>query len=155
MGQSDQMTDEYKAKLSQGLHYQDKVVESLYDVGIPIVCYSSKEFQHLKGENKAGIEIKNDTRFRETGNFFIEIAEKSRKENTQWIPSGIYRNDNTWLYLQGDELEYFIFGKRQLVLLHRCKKFEEKIIPTSKGFLLPVKWAVDRGYVLLNVKMLK
>lgn len=132
------MTPYYREKLKQGLHYQDFVVEELYKIGLPIISYSSKEYQNMIGENKAGIEIKNDMNFRKTGNFYIEIAEKSNAENRNFVDSGIYRKDNTWLYLIGDEIEIFIFGKNQLEYLHKKGKYREVQISTSKGFLLPV-----------------
>ena len=132
------MNEYYAKKLDQGLKYQDFVVEKLYEIGLPVISYSSKEYQNTVGENKAGIEIKNDTNFRETGNFYIETAEKSDAENANFVPSGIYRNDNTWLYLIGDYETIFVFSKKQLLLLHKCGKMKEVEISTSRGFLLPV-----------------
>ena len=132
------MTDYYKEKLQQGLYFQDYVVELLYKNGIPLISYSSKEYQNMIGENKAGIEIKNDMNFRKTGNLYIEIAEKSKAENERFVKSGIYRNDNTWLYLIGDKETVFVLSKKQLQILHQKKKYREVEIATSRGFLLPV-----------------
>ena len=132
------MNEYYKEKLKQGLHFQDFVVEELYKIGLPIISYSSKEFQTLIGENKAGIEIKNDTNYTKTNNLYIEIAEKSNANNPVYIPSGIYRNDNTWLYLIGDYKKIFVFGKSLLLQLHKINKYKQIEIPTSKGYLLPL-----------------
>lgn len=132
------MTPYYKEKLEQGLKYQDFVVEKLYDIGLPIISYSSKEYQNLIGENKAGMEIKNDNNIKKYGNIYIEIAEKSNALNSQWIPSGIYRSDNTWLYLIGDYEEIFVFGKSHLRMAHKKGSFETKEISTSQGFLMPI-----------------
>lgn len=71
------MTEEYKEKFEAGIQYQDWVVEKLYDAGLPIISYSSKKYQNLIGENKAGLEIKFDRNWVKTGNLYIEIAEKS------------------------------------------------------------------------------
>lgn len=128
----------YKEKLEQGLTYQDFVVEKLYEIGLPLISYSSKKYQALIGENKIGIEIKNDDKFAETGNFYIETAEKSDANNLNWIPSGIYRNDNSWLYILGNYNEIYIFSKKQLILIHKTGKYKEVEIPTSKGYLLPM-----------------
>jgi hypothetical protein len=133
-----EMTQYYKEKLNQGLFFQDFVLELLYENGLPIISYSSKEYQNTIGENKAGIEIKNDRNFRKTGNLYIEVAEKSNPENINFVPSGIYRNDKSWLYLIGDEEKIFILSKKQLQLLHKIGKYEEKQTPTSRGFLLLV-----------------
>jgi len=132
------MNSYYKEKLEQGLTYQDFVVEKLYEIGLPLISYSSKKYQALIGENKIGIEIKNDDKFAETGNFYIEIAEKSDANNLNWIPSGIYRNDNSWLYILGNYNEIYIFSKKQLILIHKTGKYREVEIPTSKGYLLPM-----------------
>lgn len=141
------MNDYYKEKLKQGLYYQDFVIEELYKVGLPIISYSSKQYQHLVGENKAGLEIKNDSNYKTTGNIYIEISEKPDANKKEYWKSGIYRNDNTWLYLIGDTDRIFIFSKKQLVLVHESKKYREVSIPTSKGFLLPVKDA-EKFYAL-------
>ena len=113
------MTPYYKEKLEQGLYFQDYVIELLYKNGIPLISYSSKEYQNMIGENKAGIEIKNDNNFRKTGNLYIEIAEKSNAENISFVSSGIYRNDNTWLYLIGDINKIYVLSKKQLKILHQ------------------------------------
>jgi len=134
------LTDYYKEKLESGLYYQDFVVEKLYEIGLPLISYSSKEFQNMIGENKAGMEIKNDMNYSKTGNLFIEVAEKSNPQNAEFIPSGIYRNDNAWLYLIGDFQKIFIFSKKQLVIIHQKNKYKTLEIKTgtSKGYLLPL-----------------
>ncbi len=143
------MTPYYREKLEQGLHYQDYVVEKLYEAGLPIISYSSKKYQQIIGENKAGIEIKNDAKFRGTGNFYIEVAEKSNPANDAFVLSGVYRNDNTWLYIVGDVDSIFIFSKKQLRIAHESKKFREVATPTSRGFLLPVSEA--RKYYAIKI----
>ena len=136
------MTPYYKEKLEQGLCYQDKVIEELYSNGLPLISYSSKQYQTMIGENKAGIKIKNDSKFRQTGNFYIEIDEKSNANNQEFIKSGIYRKDNTWLYIIGDDIGFYIFSKKQLILLEQSNKYKKVQIPTSKGFLLPINDAI-------------
>jgi len=145
------MTPYYKEKLEQGLTYQDFVIHELYNIGLPVVNYGSREYQRMFGENKAGIEIKYDTRFRETGNFYIEVAEKTNPKNPFFVPSGIYRNDNSWLYLIGDYQSIFIFSKLQLQKVHQSKQYTEKEIATSKGFVIPVKEAIKRTLVIHQI----
>lgn len=132
------MTPYYKQMLEKGLHYQDFVVEQLYKIGLPIVSYSSKEFQNLIGENKAGIEIKLDQNFRNTNNFYIEYEEKSNENNQNFIKSGILRNDNSWLYLIGDYKTIYIFSKKQLILLLNSDTLRKVETKTSRGILLPI-----------------
>jgi len=131
------VTEYYKEMLEKGLEYQDFVMERLIEeLGISLTQYSSKKFQYNVGENKQGIELKFDDRYKKTGNLYIETAEKSNANNTRFISSGIYRNDNTWLYLIGNYEIIFIFSKKYLVYIHEKKIFREIEIPTSQGFLL-------------------
>ena len=150
MGQST-MTPYYVEKLGQGLEYQDFVMEKLYENGIPLISYSSKKYQVLKGENKAGIEIKNDQKFRTTGNFYIETDEKSNCNNKEYYPSGVFREDNTWLYILGDYEEIYVFSKKQLQLSYGNKSYKRVTTPTSKGFLLPLDKAING----LAIKIIK
>lgn len=133
-------TDYYKKQLESGQYYQDYVVEKLYDYGIPLINYSSKEFQVFIGENKAGVEIKFDKMFRKTGNFWIEVAEKTNSQNLEYVPSGIFRKDNTWLYILGDLEEIYILSKEQLQRISSQFEIIENNMKTSKGFLLPVNY---------------
>ena len=138
--------EEYQLKLNKGLEYQDFVYEKLYDVGISTVVYSSKKYQFEVGENKAGIEIKFDDRMKETGNIYIEVAEKRNARNQDFYPSGIYRCDNTWLYVLGDYSVIFIFQKTILQKVYErgtyIKAGGRKIeIPTSIGYVIPVDYA--------------
>lgn len=143
----------YAQKYKEGLYFQDFVVEELYKIGLPIISYASKEFQFNVGENKAGLEIKNDNRYKETGNIFIEVAEKSHEDNPFYVPSGIYRNDNTWLYLIGDQDLIFVFSKKQLRYLHEKDKFKTIEIKrkTAKGFLVPREKA-ENFYAIKIIK---
>lgn len=126
----------YKDKLEEGLVFQDIITKELYQRGIVIVGYSSRRYQNTEGENMLGAEIKRDGKFRGTGNLYIEVCEKSHPDNSCYIPSGIHRKDNSWLYVIGDEKTVWIFSTKYLRLLEgRYKKVSK---PTSKGFLIPI-----------------
>ena len=73
---------------------------------------------------------------------------KSNSNNINFVPSGIYRNDNTWLYVIGDYENIYIFSKKQLQNAHKNKKFREVEIPTSRGFIIPL----DEALKLLIIK---
>ena len=128
----------YQDKLQEGLEFQDVVTKELYIRGIVVVGYSSRRFQNNKGENMLGAEIKRDGKFRDTGNLYIETAEKSHPNNLHYVPSGIYREDNSWLFVIGDEKTIYIFSTKYLHMLKESKNYEEKKTPTSIGFLVPV-----------------
>lgn len=146
------MTEEYKRKLDDALVYQDFVKHQMYRRGVPLVFNDSREFQFTEGENIFGIEVKNDKRFRNTGNLYIETAEKSDPKNPHFVASGIYRNDNSWLYLIGDYKTIYIFGINILTWLHRTKKYEEREIDTSQGYLLPVTDGEKYAVKIISVK---
>jgi len=131
--------DYYKEQLQKGLEYQDFVAEKLYSIGLPLFNYSSKKYQVELGENKLGVEIKHDMKFEETGNFWIEISEKSHPDRKEYFKSGINRADNTWLYVIGNYNEIFIFSKQFLLKLHEANRYKiiENKSKTSCGFLFP------------------
>lgn len=126
----------YAQKLEQGLEFQDIVTRALYQRGIVIVGYSSRRFQMSEGENMLGAEIKNDARFRETGNLYLEVAEKAHPDRPLYSVSGIHRKDNAWLYVIGDRQEVWVFSTKYLQMLEPRYKHVET--PTSKGFLMPI-----------------
>lgn len=127
----------YQDKLQQGLEFQDAVTKALYRRGIVIVGYSSRKYQNQEGENLLGAEIKRDGRFRETGNLYIEVAEKADPQNSHYVESGIYRKDNSWLFVIGDEETIYIFSTKYLRFLE--KKYRQIEKPTSLGFLMPIQ----------------
>ena len=147
----------YEAMVRQGLEYQDFICDQLrIKAGIFVGCYSSRKYQFEKGESACGLEIKYDARLADTGNVYIEVAEKSRPDLAEFTPSGIFREDNSWLYLIGDYSQAFIFGKGTMRRLYQngrqkaewgCKDRET---PTSKGFTIPIKSALN-GLALKHI----
>lgn len=136
--------------LEIGHEFQDFVVEKLInELGISISIFQSKKYQFTKGESLQGVEIKYDARstgdctYKEckaTNNVGIEVAEKSNKNNFNWIKSGIYRLDNSWLYIVGNYQNIWVFGKKHLVLMHQSEKYKEiQTLPTLKTMLLPIE----------------
>jgi len=53
----------------------------------------------------------------------------------QWA-SGIMRPDNSWLFVIGDELTFWIFSTKYLRLLK--DRYKQKTTPTSVGHLMPI-----------------
>lgn len=139
------MTEEYIKKFQEGLEYQDFVISRLCQGGIVLSAYCSQSFQTSNGETVQGVEIKYDKLFERTGNLYFEVSEKSRPDMPNYTPSGIFREDNTWLYLIGNRKEAYAFAINMLRQLYAQKGswqkygIEEKQTPTSNGFILPVK----------------
>jgi hypothetical protein len=98
-----------------------------------------------------GAEIKYQSRFKEYGSLVIETSEKAHPDNSVFIPSGIYREDNSWLFVTGDDETVYIFSTKYLRLLERKYKTYEK--PTSRGFLLPISDA--EKYCLRRIDLLE
>jgi hypothetical protein len=138
----------------EALEFQDFVVDLfLKEIGISISNYSSKYFQYNKGESPQGIEIKLDNRILETKNVSIEVAEKSRADIQNWTPSGIMRDDNTWLYVQGNKKIIFIFAKKTLQGIYKAR-YQDKVWEpkkTIKTFLMPMSDAEKYAAKVIRV----
>lgn len=86
-----------------------------------------------------GAEIKRDDNFRKTGNLYLEVAEKSNPANPRYVASGIMRNDNSWLFVIGDEKTAYIFPTNYLRMLSDKRGWKSVTTPTSKGLLMPLR----------------
>ncbi|MBK7381674.1 MAG: hypothetical protein IPJ03_22300 [Ignavibacteriales bacterium] len=137
----------HKDSFEEGNMFQDFVCLELAKEGIILQNINSKKFQYEVGENIQGFEIKVDNRFNgyypkekpPTNQLSIEIAEKTRIELQNYTPSGIYRNDNSWIYIQGNPKCFYLFGKKLLRQLHKSGRYKEHILPTVKKFYLPLE----------------
>lgn len=145
------MTEYYMEKLQQGLEYQDFIADYLRksDPCIILGAYSSRKYQNERGESASGIEIKYDMQMHKTGNVYIEVAEKSNPSILDYMPSGIMRNDNTWLYLIGDYEQALLFSKNQLKMLYanrerwKDRNIRQRQTQTSIGFTYPIEKALN------------
>lgn len=127
-----------------GNEFQDFVCIELAKQSIILQNINSKKFQFNVGENLQGFEIKYDARCtgdmdtQPTGQLSIEIGEKTDARNINFVPSGIYRNDNSWLYVQGNYMNFWIFSKNILQRLHKSGRYREHHLPTIQKFYLPI-----------------
>jgi len=129
---------------SEGEEYQEYIAEIFTrELGIPIDYYTTKYDQINIGESRQGIEVKLDNRCTETGNVSIEVAEKSCVAMPYWAPSGIMREDNTWLYVQGNYEIVYLFSKLHLRRIYKVR-YQDKVWtpkPTIQTFLMPTEVA--------------
>lgn len=140
----------YNDKLKEGEKYQQFIKEQLIkQIYLNIDYYYTKNEQYNIGESKQGFEIKFDNRFKETGNLYIEVSEKTNEKNENYIKSGIMRNDNTWLYMIGNYEKLFIFSKKHLQSLYNDRRCNNVEIKTSRGFLLDQKMAEEYAVKIL------
>lgn len=135
--------------LEIGHEFQDFIIEKLItELGISISIYQSKKYQYQKGESLQGVEIKYDSRstgdctYRQckpTMQLGIEVAEKTKASNSSWVRSGIYRLDNSWLYIVGNYDCAWVFGKKHLILMHNKNAYKEIVtLPTITNMLIPI-----------------
>ena len=148
----------YDESYEKGMLYQDFITDQLMSRGISLNAYSSRKYQFERGESASGIEVKFDSRMAETGNVYIEVAEKSGPDMPDFTPSGIYRKDNTWLYLIGDYDEALLMGKAQLrmtVGMDPAFLYENGIVrregETSIGYTIPVSFC-DKNLALKHFR---
>ena len=131
-----------RSSFQSGLEFQDFACTVLMREGIVLQNLGSKLYQLQVGESLQGFEIKLDRQFLETGRLSIELAEKSSADMPRWTPSGIYRSDNTWLYIQGNYDRMYIFSKKLLLILHKTARYQTgespKGKPTVQKFYLPL-----------------
>lgn len=133
--------------LEVGNEFQDFVCIQLAKQGIILQNINSKKFQYNVGENLQGFEIKFDSwctgygKKTASNRLSIEVAEKTKVENRHFIDSGIFRNDNAWLYIHGTYDCFWIFSVKILRELYKSGRYQVKEEPTIKTFYLPVKHA--------------
>lgn len=106
---------------------------------------SSKKWQIQVGENLQGFEIKYDDWVSRSGRISIEVAEKTRNDpGRPWVPSGIMRTDNSWLYIQGNYDVLFIFAKRFLLNYYESKKH-------LAGFIIEKRGTIQTFYIANDI----
>lgn len=137
----------HKNSFEVGNYFQDFVCIELAKCNIIMQNINSKKFQFQVGENLQGFEIKYDARCTgdggtiATNQLSIEISEKSNANNQNYVPSGIFRNDNSWLYIQGNFMCFWVFSKKFLISLFETGRYEVRAHPTITTFYLPIEQA--------------
>lgn len=142
-----------QTKMESAALYQDFVVDVCFNtLGLAIVMYTSRAYQLTVGESRTGVEIKHDEMYARTGNLWIECAEKARPRAGDYVPAGIFRGDNSWLYVIGDYDTIYLFSKVLLQGLSASGKWpiQENKTKTSKGFLLKQKDAEKYAAAILT-----
>ena len=135
----------YEDRLAEGQKFEEYIGKLFFERFAINLDFTGKDNQNLIGETLQGIEIKFDNRFKETRNIYIEVAEKTNPNNDEYVKSGIYREDNTWLYVIGDYQTIYMFSKKHLKLLKdKCHPVNT---PTSMGFLVP-EFTADETCIL-------
>tara|TARA_R110000772_G_C13247353_1_gene434243 strand:- start:865 stop:1320 length:456 start_codon:yes stop_codon:yes gene_type:complete len=128
-----------ETKQKKGLKFESFIMDWFAkEKNINLSHYTTLEEQIHKGENRQGIEIKNDQMFKNTGNLFISVE---REYDYTTYASGIFKNQS-WLYVIGDKECFYIFSTKQLQQIYNGNKpklyngFKTLKGGTEKGFLL-------------------
>lgn len=126
-------------KQTKGLKFESFIMDWFcQEKNINLSHYTLLKEQIEKGENRQGIEIKNDQRFMETGNLFISVQ---RDYGYTKYESGIYKNQS-WLYVIGNEDEFYIFAIKHL------KQYYEHNKPALFNGFTSIKNGIDKGFLL-------
>jgi len=129
-------------KHKKGLEFESFIMDWFCNQkNINLSHYTLLKEQFEKGENRQGIEIKNDQKFSETGNLFISVE---RDYGYKKYPSGIYK-EQSWLYVIGNKTEFYIFSTKQL------KQYYEENKPALFNGFKTEKNGIEKGF-LLNKK---
>jgi hypothetical protein len=131
--------------LEIGHEYEDFVQHVLWERGIVVMLNRSARYQWRHGEGLGGIEVKLDRKFRESGNLYIETAERRTSDGrSAWRPCGPYDNPAPRMLAIGDYQTIYLLSVRWLFWVEpRCEHHEGK---TQKGYKLPVQSA-SRGAI--------
>lgn len=130
----------YQSQLREGQEYQDFITRLLLQrKGIVLMQTVSRSCQNSIGETLSGYEIKYDKEYHRTGNLWIEVAEKASIREGPYAKSGIYRDDNAFMWVIGDRQNVFVILKKLLIAEAEAisTRIIENKLKTSKGFTLP------------------
>lgn len=135
----------YDTCKKEGNEYERFVYDQLESILGWTMRHHDTYSDQKRGENSLGIEIKCDMKMATTGNIFVEVVERNLR-NPTWVPSGIYRTDNSWLFLIGDYAQAFIFSKKLLQLhieSHNWQRKSNRETNTGQGVLIPVVECIE------------
>lgn len=136
----------YDERLKTGNEFEKFMVRYLNGKGRNIKLYNTEHEQITIGETDAGIEFKNDSKFRKTGNLFIETKER-RHISKEYVDSGIYRKDNTETLIIGDTVIAYEIPILKLREIDSHCPQRENDTKTGKGFLLNIELAKQKEII--------
>lgn len=129
-------------KYKQANNFEEYIYDYFNDkLNITLSHFVSKKGQYERGENRQGVEIKNDQSYTKYNNLFISVL---RKYPYKQYPSGIFRETKTkqMFYVIGDQNNFWLFSTKQLQDYYNKNKPELK-----KGFTTQTGGA-DYGFLL-------
>lgn len=134
-------------KYKRATNFEEYIYDYFNDkLNIPLSHFVSKQGQYERGENRQGVEIKNDQSYNKYNNLFISVK---REYVDKCYPSGIFRQTKTkqLFYVIGDVNNFWVFSTKQLKGYYNKNKpelkkgFTTQTGGTDYGFLLKVNEA--------------
>lgn len=101
-------------------------------------------------DTKEGFEFKHNTGIEQHDGVFIEISQKMKKTDKDFMNSSISKKDNAWIYCIGDFKRLYLTPKKYLISEYESGCY--KIIPNSKGTGMGFKLPIER---LEEISLLK
>jgi DNA-binding protein H-NS len=132
------MTENYKYQLEEGKEFEKYVKKQLQEKKqLHLDIIEDEVNQYTIGETIQGYEIKYDKKYKDTGNLYIEIKEKTNPNNAKFVLSGIFRQDNTHTWIIGNYDEVYMFKKDTLIEIYNKQEYVRYVKTlTSHGVLL-------------------
>jgi hypothetical protein len=129
-------------KYKQANNFEEYIYDYFNDeLNITLSHFVSKKGQYERGENRQGVEIKNDQSYNKYNNLFISVL---RKYPDKQYPSGIFRETKTkqMFYVIGDQNNFWLFSTKQL------KDYYNKNNPELKKGFTTQTGGTDYGFLL-------
>jgi len=93
-------------------------------------------------DTKEGFEFKHNTAIDTYKSVFIEISQKMKREDKDFMHSSISKKDNAWMYCIGDFKRLYLVPKKHLISEYESGGY--KIIPNTKGTGMGFKIPITR-----------
>ena len=132
----------FESLLKIGNAYEAYILRRIRDEGRRAASYETQAGQLAHGDitfsSGQNMEIKFDRRYHQTGNLYVEVAEKHRADQLQWVDSGIRCQSDAEWFGMGDYRDFLLFRRSDLQAeqdsgLYRIIEIGSA---TSRGFLL-------------------
>lgn len=123
--------------IERGNEFQDFCMMKLAEIGIFFRVFTSRRYQIEIGESPDQVEVKADFRILDTGNVSIELEERVNAQ-ARWVLSGIQKQDNARIYVQGNEQIILIFQKKRLQEIYASGRYPKREWQNIRRFFLPL-----------------
>ena len=145
--------DDYFECLSTAQSFEQFWCEIInYKLHLSLTRIKAKENQSkFLCDTKEGFEFKHNTAIDTHEGVFIEISQKMKREDKDFMHSSISKKDNAWMYCIGDFKRLYLVPKKHLISEYESAKY--KIIPNIKGTGMGFKMPLSRLEAISALKL--